>query len=168
MPFPTLIKDYEVIGGGSNIALSSWGKLRGAISDYHYSDLYVSDFSLEYKKGFITTAGNGLIRTEFAWGPSLFTIPNFEGFDYSFAPDGTLNFASHYLGSTSGTICDDDRAQLIGESVNLTLYSSGTSSTASLTIAHNAFDDPPKYQEFAGYSNDGAPKINSIGKLTAF
>lgn len=160
---PSVTPDYLVIGG--SLAYSSWAKLRGIISDYNYSD-YVVDgaHSLTYNKGFMTTDGNGLIRTEWAWG-STFNMPNFEAFDYNLT-DSKLNFASGYHATVAGTICNDDRDELVGQTVTMTITPLGVPTSYSLTITTDAFDNPPKYQEFSA-SSLLYPEINSIGYLTS-
>jgi hypothetical protein len=170
MPPPVLIRDYVQIGGtGPGYYVSTWGKVRGIISDYNYAEYYSASYSLEYIKGLKSAQGSGLFRSYTAWG-SLSEAPAFSAFDNDYdpaLPDSKLNFGSVYNGSTSGNIDNGDRQQLINSAVTVEIQNEdGTSGTTGFNISGTAFNNPPKYQEFSGTSVY-YPRILSIAKLTS-
>jgi hypothetical protein len=144
---------------GKAFAPHTWGSLRSIIFNGTLSGSPVTnggDHNVEYVHGFKTTNGNGFVRTDYGalYGNSTSKQygPNFNAYITS----GTsAKFASEYQTSSVGMLVNEDRAQLIGETVAL--------SSGSITMAASAFVSP--FQTFTATST---PTINTIGKLTAF
>lgn len=150
-----------LVGDVAGFGPSTWGALRSVIYDGDLSPLDDGGpHNAGYAHGYKTTEGNGLIRTDLGYlyqsygtadGPNFF-ISASGPYPYLLA-----QFGSNQATSASGYFVNEDRAQLIGETVTFT---GGT-----VTMTSDAFDYP-YYQIFA---NTGVPNpLISIGKLTAF
>ena len=144
---------------GTSFAPTTWGALRSVIFNGTLSGSPIAvggDHTVEYDHGFKTTDGNGFVRTDYSAlylnNASKQFGPNFNAYITS----GTsAKFASEYQTSSVGMLVNEDRAQLIGETVAL--------SSGSITMAASAFVSP-----FQTFTASSTPTINTIGKLTAF
>ena len=143
----------------------TWAGCRSVIFNNYLQEIEAyGPHNVEYKHGFRTTEGNGLVRTPYsalgfnAANPA--SGPNFTASGLTVTP-AQSRFGSEYsyggAGSSSGMLIDQDRAQLTGETAVL--------ASGSITITSNAFVGP-YYQVYSAYS--ASESITSIGKLTAF
>jgi hypothetical protein len=143
----------------------TWAGVRSPIFNNFLQEIEAyGSHNVEYKHGFRTTEGNGLVRTPYsALGLNSANVasgPNFT-VDPLTASPAQSEFGSQYNynggGSFSGMLTNEDRAQLTGETAVLT--------SGSITIGSDAFI-APNYQLYSAYNVSEA--IISIGKLTAF
>jgi hypothetical protein len=141
----------------------TWAGLRSPIFNNYLQEIEAhGDHNVEYKYGFRTTEGNGLVRTPYSALGSNSSAPasgpNFTAEGLTPTP-AEGEFASQYsyggAGSSQGMLTNEDRAQLTGETVAL--------SSGSITMAASAFVSP-----FQTFTASSTPTINTIGKLTAF
>tara|TARA_R110000803_G_scaffold80110_4_gene145860 strand:+ start:99 stop:560 length:462 start_codon:yes stop_codon:yes gene_type:complete len=143
----------------------TWAGVRSPIFNNFLQEIEATgSHSVEYKHGFRTTEGNGLVRTPYsALGLNSANVasgPNFTAEGLTASPaQGRFGSQYNYNGgsSPSGMLTNEDRAQLTGETAVLT--------SGSITIGSNAFIGP-YYQLYSAYNASEA--ITSIGKLTAF
>jgi hypothetical protein len=143
----------------------TWAGVRSPIFNNFLQEIEAfGDHNVEYKHGFRTTEGNGLVRTPYsALGLNSSTPasgPNFTATGLTPTPAqgrfASLNFYNG-AGSGHGMLTNEDRAQLIGETAVL--------ASGSITISSSAFVSPT-YQTYGAYN--ASESITSIGKLTAF
>ena len=143
----------------------TWAGVRSPIFNNFLQEIEAAgSHNVEYKHGFRTTEGNGLVRTPYsALGLNSANVasgPNFT-VDALTASPAQSEFGSQYSynggSSFSGMLTNEDRAQLTGETAVLT--------SGSITIGSDAFIGP-YYQLYSAYNVSEA--ITSIGKLTAF
>lgn len=144
---------------GDTYGPSTWGALRSVIFNGTVAGSPIANsgqHNIEYEHGFRTTAGNGFVRTDYsalylnAGSPQY--GPNFNAYTTSGL---NAKFASEYQTSATGMLVNEDRTQLIGESV--------TVGSTSITMAASAFVSP-----FQTFTASGSPNITAIGKLTVF
>ena len=144
---------------------STWGQLRSVIINgtKPFTITWRPPHSLELDHGFKTALGNGFIRTDVT---AMFLLGNpaegasvFAGGVDDDPPLSIFGFTNYPGGAliSEGALVDEDKAQLVGESVAL------NSQTISITTAAFVYYN---YQQFEGYSDPTT--IESIGKLTAF
>lgn len=149
-----------LVGDVAGFGPSTWGALRSIIYNRSISGSPLDGagpHNASYGQGFKTTEGNGLIRTDYGYLYLNYGTGFGPSFSLESISDPDCRFSSYYETSSSGMITNEDRAQLVGESVS---YSGG-----GLTIDASAFVGP-YYQDFS-FEGDPTP-IYSIGKLTAF
>ena len=149
-----------LVGDYAHGGPSTWGALRSIIYNRTLSGDVLDSFgphNVGWHQGFKTTEGNGFIRTDYSAlyfnGGNPYEGPNFYASGLTASP-AQGRFESNYF---YGKLVNEDRAQLIGESVSLT--------SGSITITADAFL-PPYYQVYPAYS--ALEVITSIGKMTAF
>ena len=132
---------------GDTSTYSTWAILRTAIDNESVggSPVNLSSHNIEFLKGFYTTAGNGLIRTNYTQ-QLTFAMPSFnlDSGGTFWSPNADINFIW----------TDEDKAQLIGEDV--------TNAGTTFAITSNAFNGYP------WQITSGSDPIYTIGKLTAF
>jgi len=143
----------------------TWAGLRSPIFNNFLQEIEAfGAHNVEYKYGFRTTEGNGLVRTPYSalgFNASVpASGPNFTATGLTTAPpEGEFASQNFYngAGSSQGMLTNEDRAQLIGETAVL--------ASGSITITSAAFVSP-NYQVYSAYN--AGESITSIGKLTAF
>jgi len=143
----------------------TWAGVRSPIFNNYLEGIEAAgSHNVEYKHGFRTTEGNGLVRTPYsALGLNSANVasgPNFTAEGLTASPaQGEFGSQYNYNGSSSvsGMLTNEDRAQLTGETAVL--------SSGSITIGSDAFVGP-YYQLYSAYNV--SESITSIGKLTAF
>lgn len=143
----------------------TWAGVRSPIFNNYLQEIEsFGPNNVEYKHGFRTTEGNGLIRTPYSalgiQASTPYSGPNFVASGKTISPaESTFGSLYNYNASSSpsGMLTNEDRAQLTGETAVL--------GSGSITIGSDAFVGP-NYQTYSGYNP--AESITSIGKLTAF
>lgn len=160
-----MANDGKVIGDAAHFGPSTWGALRSIVYNKSNGLPAVEDsneHNVYYPRGFKTTEGNGLIRTDWGYLRNNFGTqygPNFNIQALSLTPPYTDNcrFSSDYDTSPDGMFTVEDRDMLVSGTVT---YAGGT-----LTILADAFGGP-YYQVFS--SSTAPDPISAIDLLTAF
>jgi len=161
---PSVSPDYTVVGGAGTF--NTWGQMRTPLMSDNVPSGFISIGTncVDYLGGFQTSAGNGLMRTPYGWTTS--TPHNLTASLYS-VPSTQLKIGFLVGASTYGPIDNDDRQQLIGQVVSLTLYNSmGGSTGTTVTLNSDSFDYP-NYQIFGGAAPGGI-EMNSVTAFNAF
>lgn len=160
-----MANEGKVIGDAAHFGPSTWGALRSIVYNKSTGLSTVEDsneHNVYYARGFKTTEGNGLIRTDWGYLRGNFGTqygPNFNIQALSLTPPYTNNcrFSSDYDTSPDGMFTVEDRDTLVGGTVT---YTGGT-----LTILSDAFGGP-YYQVFS--SSTAPDPITAVDLLTAF
>jgi hypothetical protein len=155
----------KIVGEFNNSGPSTWGALRSIVYNKSTGLATLEDsneHNANYKSGFKTTEGNGLIRTDWGYLRGNFGTqygPNFNIQALTLRPPYSNNcrFSSDYDTSPDGMFTVEDRDSLVGGTV--------THASGSLTILADAFGGP-YYQVFS--SSTAPDPITAIDLLTAF